>query len=292
MKIVRLEYSYICQMRCEHCSIRDLQGKSDRRTLAIEDVKYIADQADALGWGQFVISGGEPLLFGEFDDIVKAIDPQRFWITTDTNGWLMDAERARHLKQIGVDKVQLSIDSLDADTHDQFRHKQGAWERAVDSIWAIKDAGLRLLIQTVVDKQRVHSQELLDFIEFFNEMRVPVYISYAKPIGGYKGRYDTMIDIADMDYIEGLTKKYSVFTHLTPSYGWPGGCIASKRMINVTRFGDVNPCPFMQELNMGNIFDEPLKDIVDRAMSRFERPIPYCLMAMDKEFVDGLHTDP
>jgi len=49
----------------------------------------------------------------DFDEIVKAIDPQRFYITTDTNGWYLDWKRAKHLKGIGMDKVQISIDSFD-----------------------------------------------------------------------------------------------------------------------------------------------------------------------------------
>lgn len=292
MRIIRLEWSYMCNMRCEHCSIRELQGKSTRRAMTIEDAKNLADQAHELGFGQFVITGGEPTLFGDFGELVSAIGPQRFWITADTNGWLMDETRARHWKQIGVDKVQLSVDSLDADTHDEFRHKAGAWEHAVDSIWAIKDAGLRLIVQTVVDKKRAMSDELIEFIQFFNEMRVPVYISYAKPAGAWAGRDDVMIGMDEFAYIEGLAQRFSVFTHLTPSYNWPGGCIAAKRMLNVTRYGDVNPCPFMQELSIGNLFNEPLMDIEARAMKRFDGHIPVCLMAMDKEFIDGLHKQP
>lgn len=292
MRIVRVEWSYICNMRCEHCIIRDLQGYSTRRTLTLDDLRSLADQAHDLGFGQFVITGGEPTMFGDFDDIVEAIGPGRFWITADTNGWLMDEKMARHWKQIGVDKVQLSIDSMDADAHDEFRHKAGAWERAVDSIWAIKDAGLKLIIQTVVDKKRAMSDELIEFIQFFNEMRVPVCILYAKPAGGWKGRDDIMLGMDEFAYIEGLSKRFNVFTHLTPGYEWAGGCIAVKRMINITRFGDLNPCPAMQELSIGNIFDEPLKDIEARALARFSGHIPVCLMAMDKEFIDGLQQQP
>jgi len=127
MRIVRIEPSYACNFHCRHCSIRELQKKRIGRTITIEDIKHIADQADELGFAQFVISGGEPLIYPNFDEIVKAIDPQKFYITTDTNGWYLDWKRTKHLKSIGVDKVQVSIDSLDREIHDKFRGREGSW---------------------------------------------------------------------------------------------------------------------------------------------------------------------
>ena len=287
MRIVRIEPYYTCNMHCLHCCIREFQVPQERRAMTIEDIRNIAEQAHELGFSQFVISGGEPLMYPDFDDIVKAIDPAKFWITTDTNGWFMDAERAKHLKSIGVDKVQLSIDSTEYGKHDQFRQKPGAYKRAMEAIGHIRNAGLKLIIQTVVDKRRAHHAELIDFLQTFKKMDVPVYIGYAKPVGAWKGHYEVMLDQNDIDFVEGLAKEYSAFTHLTPNYGWPGGCIAMKRMINVTKYGDVNPCPVMQEFSIGNIFKEPLVDIIARGDKQFAGHIPTCIMATDRDFVDG-----
>jgi MoaA/NifB/PqqE/SkfB family radical SAM enzyme len=287
MRIVRVEYSYLCNMRCEHCIIRDMPKFG--RSLKIEDIKYIADQADELGFAQFVITGGEPLLFEEFDRIVDAIGRERFYITTDTNGWYCDRQMAKHLKEIGVDKVQVSIDSLKPEEHDNFRQKRGAWSRAVNAVEYCKDTGLNTIVQTVVDKKRVYSNELMMFIEFWNGLDVPVCILYAKPVGAWKGRYDLIIGKKELEIISEIEKTHRVFSHLTPAYDWKGGCIAVKRMINITKYGEVNPCPVMQEYSLGNIFDEPLADIVKRGMKKFRKHIPYCVMAMDKDFVNALY---
>lgn len=281
MRIIRIEPSYICNMACQHCSIRDLQKRRGGRAMTVKDIQYIADQADALGFAQFVISGGEPLLYPNFDEIVAAIDPKRFWITTDSNGWLLDKEKAKHLKEIGVDKVQISIDSTFAKDHDKFRNKPGAWERAMKAVFACKKVGLRVIIQTAVGKERIYSDE---FKLFIGLNTTPIYVSYMKPVGAWK-EHETL-DQSDIDYVESLTKVHNVFTHLTPSYDYPGGCIAMKRMINITKWGEVNPCPFMQELVIGNIFDEPLKDIVDRGMKYFDCKIDICLMATEKDFIN------
>lgn len=288
MRIVRLEYDYACNFRCSHCDIRDYQGHSDKRAFTVPDVAELAEQADKLGFGQFVISGGEPLVYKDFDAIVAAIDPQRFYITTDSNGWLLDKAKAQHLKDIGMDKVQISIDSLIAEEHDKFRHKPHSHFRAVDAVRHCRDVGLNTIIQTVVDKQRARSDELEQFIKTFSTFDIPVYVGYAKLVGAWAGRYDLMLSQDDIDHVEAILKKYNAFSHLTPAYNYPGGCIAMKRMINVMKWGNVNPCPVMHEYTLGNFFDEPLADIVKRGEMAFCKHIPTCLMAADVEFIEQL----
>ena len=83
-----------------------------------------------------------------------------------------------------------------------------------------------------------------------------------------------------------LEKKYNVFTHLTPSYGMDLGCIAVKRMISITKYGDVMPCPYMHT-SLGNFFEESLQEIVNRGMKikYFGEKVNTCLMAEDREFI-------
>lgn len=288
MRIVRIEPSYICNMHCLHCCIRDLQTPQTRSQMTIADIRNIAKQADALGFAQFVISGGEPLMYPDFDDIVSAIGQQRFYITTDSNGWFLDHDRAKHLKDIGVDKVQLSIDNNVSGKHDQFRQKVGAWRRAMEAIDHCKDAGLNLIVQTVVDKQRVHTAELESFLDTFSKMGVHVVLMYAKLVGAWKGHKEVMLDQSDIDHIESLTHLFNASTHLTASYEYPGGCIAMKRMINITKYGDVNPCPVMHEYSIGNVFNEPLADIVRRGDKQFSGHIPTCIMAVDGDTLKRL----
>jgi MoaA/NifB/PqqE/SkfB family radical SAM enzyme len=155
--------------------------------------------------------------------------------------------------------------------------------RAID---AAKNAGLNIIIQTVVWKERVRSQELIDFLEFGKEKDVGIYISYAKPVGAWEGKFDVLVNKDDMDYVRELEKKYNVFTHLTPSYSLNLGCIAVKRMISLTQYGDVMPCPYIH-ISLGNFFKEPLKDIIERGMKIkwFAKHTDICLSAVDRKFI-------
>ncbi len=286
--ILQFQYDYTCNFRCEHCCITKLRRKKGERCFTIPDVRELSRQADQMGLAHIVITGGEPLVFPDFDEIVKAIDPEKFYITSDTNGWFLDAERAKHLKSIGLDKIQLSLDSLSAAEHDEFRHKKGSHERAVRAIDASLDAGLNIILATVVTRQRVRSEEFIEFLEFAKKKGVAVFVTYAKPVGDWEGNFDVLVTKADMDYMRELEKKYNVFTHLTPSYGIEMGCIAVKRMVSITKYGDVMPCPYIHT-SLGNFFKEPLKDIIERGLDIkfFGKYFDSCLIAEDRTFINN-----
>jgi MoaA/NifB/PqqE/SkfB family radical SAM enzyme len=290
--IIQFQYNYTCNFTCIHCSVKRFQGRNERRSFTIDDVKSLSRQADEMGLARFVITGGEPLVFKDFDALVEAIDPQRFYINVDTNGWFLDEKRAKHLKMIGVDRIQLSIDSLDAEEHDHFRKAKGSHARAMKALGVALDAGLAIFIQTVVTKQRLHSDEFLEFVQYFNKKDVGVFVTYAKPVGAWEGNFDVLVDKDDMNYMRELEKQHNVYTHLTPAYGLDMGCIAVKGMVSVTQYGDVLPCPYIHT-SIGNVFAESFKDIIQRGLDikYFGEHVDTCLIAEDRDFIHKYIVD-
>jgi len=285
--IIQFQYNYTCNFRCQHCSVRRFQGRKDGRQFTMADVRELSRQADELGLARITITGGEPLVFKDFDALVEALDPQKFYINCDTNGWLLDEKRAKHLKSIGVDRIQLSLDSFDASEHDSFRGVKGAYERAMKAVDITLDAGLAIFIQTLVTKQRLYSNEFIQFVEYFNKQGIGVFVTYAKPVGAWEGNFDVLVDKDDMNYMRELEKRHNVFTHLTPAYGLNMGCISVKGMISVTQYGDVLPCPYIHT-SIGNVFEEPLKDIIQRGLNikYFGEHVETCLIAEDRDFIE------
>jgi MoaA/NifB/PqqE/SkfB family radical SAM enzyme len=279
--IIQFQYDYRCNLVCEHCCVEKLRKAKRDRCFEISDVRELSRQADALGLGQIVLTGGEPLFFTDFDQVIEAIDPSKFFVTIDTNGYLLDLKMAKHLRNIGVDKVQLSLDSILPDDHDLFRGKCGVFEKAVQALDACQDVGLYVIIATVVTKERVRSIEFIKFLSWARERQVGVFCTFAKPVGAWEGRRDKMVSKEDIDYVHSLKDEYheiNVFTHLTPSHGLDLGCIAVKRMVSITKWGDVMPCPYDHRV-LGNFFEEPLKVILERSMKKFACRIDTCYMA-------------
>lgn len=292
LPIIQNQYKYICNFKCSHCSIDTIKNQNcnkNKRELTPKDIENISKQAHELGLARWEINGGEPFTFKEYDQIVEAINPNLFYINSVTNGWHLDLKRAKHLKKIGVDRIQVGIDSLNEDEHDIFRHCSGAHKRALQAIDNCLEVGLDVFTTTVVTKQRLYSDEFKNFIEHFNNKGVSVFMSYAKPVGAWENRFDLMINEDDLKYVESLEKQYSLFSHLTASYGCQGGCLAFKGLFAINPFGDVMPCQYLF-ISLGNIFEESLKDILERGKKLKPFKTNICPIAMDKNFIEKYIT--
>jgi MoaA/NifB/PqqE/SkfB family radical SAM enzyme len=298
--IIRLEKSYLCNFQCTHCSAeyymdrhmdRVLKVKDDREKIDLDDIRELSRQADELGLARFVITGGEPLVMKDLDDVVAAIDPEKHYVICDTNGWFLDDKKAQHLKSIGVEKIQLSLDSIVEEEHDAFRNKPGSYKRVMRAVDAAIDAGLNLLLSTVLIKGQPKTKKFLDLCKFATDKGIGLYVSYAKPTGSCTDHPEFVIDKEDADILRQLEKEYNVFTHMTPSYGSHKGCITVKGIITVTSTAEITPCPYI-DFSIGNLKQNSLKEILDRGMKNpwLGPHRPDCLIGEDPKFIK-IHTE-
>ena len=296
ISIIQFQYDYLCNFDCEHCCIdkfyvpRSWEEASGRRKFELEDVRKLSQEADEMGLANIVITGGEPLILKEFDELVEAIDPSKFFIACDSNGWFLDKERAAHLKSIGVDKMQISLDGYDAESHDTFRRAPGSWERVMKAIDACREVDMHVILSTVIWKDRIYTDEWKNFLDWAKKKEIATYVVFAKPVGAFEGTYDQMMTEKENKILEEFEKDYDIFTHMSPSYGRDIGCIAVKRMFSMSRYGDVMPCPY-QHVALGNFFEEPLKQILDRALNIKwfdpKKNMP-CICGVDKGFIENV----
>jgi MoaA/NifB/PqqE/SkfB family radical SAM enzyme len=298
--IIRLEKSYLCNFQCTHCSAeyymdrhldKVLHVKDEREKIDMEDIRKLSNDADELGLARFVITGGEPLVMRDLDEVVAAIDPEKHYVIVDTNGWFLDEKKAAHLKSIGVEKIQLSLDSFIEEEHDDFRNKPGSYKRVMRAIDVTINAGLNLLLSTVLIKGQVKTKAFIDLCKFATDKGVGLYVSYAKPTGSCTDHPEFVIEKEDADVLRQLEKTYSVFTHMTPSYGSHKGCITVKGIITVTSTGEITPCPYI-DFSIGNLKDNSLQEILQRGMNNpwLGPHRPDCLIGEDPKFIK-IHTE-
>jgi MoaA/NifB/PqqE/SkfB family radical SAM enzyme len=284
--LISICYDYVCNMNCAHCSNSSFEVKD--RHLTVADVKEIAKQAHELGLFQIELSGGEPLFFKELDDIIKAIDPSKFHINITTNGYLLDKKKAEHLQSIGVDKIKISVDCTEAELHTTKNGKNNAKSNALRALQIAKETGLEPIIQTVATRQNTQSKEMLDLAKYAKENEYTVDVVLAKPVGSWAGNYDILVNKDDIDYLRELNKEYPLRREVYPSYGIHKGCGTVKSFICITKYGDVLPCTFIP-ISIGNIFEEKLKDILDRGLriKWFKNITDVCPAGQNRYFIDN-----
>lgn len=284
--VIQFQYDYRCNMLCVHCSISVFRKEQGRRSMTPESTKDLFDQADAYGLAQVDLTGGEPLLFPDLEEMIRAIGPDRFYLMVDSNGWLMTPDKAKYLKSLGVDKVQIGLDNMDAAEHDAFRKAPGSHERALRALDAVREAGLVLQVSTVITPARVRSQEFDEFLAFCGEKGATVNSIWAKPVGEYALREDLIVSPEDERIRMELCGKHFCLTppHPTKHFGLDMGCIAAKKIVTITKFGDVMPCIWIY-YSLGNVFEEPLRAILARGMRHFRKYHGVCRTSQDRRFI-------
>lgn len=283
--VIEIAYRYDCNLRCKHCFASRFAQKS--RKLSIQDVKNLSHQANELGVYQFILQGGEPIFWADFDDVVNAINPKDFYIGLVTNATLLNREKIIHLRNIGIDKIVMSLDSFDMSQYEENRNCQGLFNHTINMLIQAKEVGLRVVINTLVTKQNVRSAQLLELIEFAKKYDIIVYVNFAAPIGNWEGRYDLLLDQDDANYIYDLNQKHLVIKRdIYPYKGIKIGCSALRSVVYITQYGDVLPCPFIH-ISAGNIFEEPLSQIIENGLrvKWFKDHQPVCLACEDINFI-------
>jgi len=288
--IIDIAYSYACNLNCHHCTAKGF--KEQPRKLTPAALLRISEEAHALGYCQFCISGGEPLIFKDLDEVIKALQPNKFHLAMSTNGHFMTKEKAKHLKELGLDKVKISLDDFDETRHDENRNCNGAYKKAINAMFNAKEAGLSVVIQTVVTHQNAQSDRLLNMARFATDNGFTVDVLIARATGAWEGKHEVLITENDAEFIRKAHQQFPVLHRDTfPSYGMEKGCGCIHSTLHITQYGDVTPCVYIH-IALGNIFEERLGDIVKRGqcIKCFNRHNKLCLSGEDRGFITKYMT--
>lgn len=289
--IVDVAYSYACDLSCDHCTA--WRGRwirpTKQRKLTPADIRNFSDEAHELGLAQFCLSGGEPTIVKELDEVILAMQPDKFHLTMSTHGHFLTKEKCKHLKSLGLDKVKISLDDFDPKYHDANRHLPGAYQKAVNAMFNAKEAGLTVVIQTVITHQNCQTPRIREMAKFARKNGFTVDILVARPTGAWEGNYDSLITPEDADFLWQAHLEYpELHRDVWPAYGLNKGSGAVHSTLHLTQYGDIMPCVYIH-ISIGNIFQESLADTIKRGQSikKFANPSPICLTGEDRGFIEG-----
>jgi len=229
----------------------------------------IQDTQD-LGVSVINFVGGEPLMRDDLPEIIKSVDKDFSTTILFTNGWNL-LERAKELKQAGLDSVYISIDAAIASKHDQFRQKPGLFDKAIAGIRKAKQLGFSCGISTTMTPESFADGELDRIIELGKSIGIhEILVFDALPSGRYKERLDLVDNYNWVEEMINSAKKYNqnpnypgvVFFAYFSSYK-SVGCSCGTSYFYVSPYGDIMSCDF-NHAKFGNILEQPLWKIWDR----------------------------
>ena len=153
--VVTWEVTRACQLHCRHCRARAIPRR-DAGELTLEEMRPILDDMRSTFTHPpiLVFTGGDPLERPDLDDMIQEARLRGLIVAIAPSVTpKLDQEAIRRWKQLGVHSVSLSLDGVDAETHDTYRGVRGTYSRTIDLAHTIVEEGLALQINTAVSQQ-------------------------------------------------------------------------------------------------------------------------------------------
>ncbi len=282
-----------CNLKCKHCYSNSVdQAAPDE--LSTEEAFRLVDDLSHWGIGLLILNGGEPLCREDMLDVVKYASSKGIRTTLGSNGTLIDEEMAKKMLDAGVMAVAISVDGVDAVTHDSFRGVGGAFKQTLNGIEAC-NAGLPFQLNMVIRRDNISQLEdmlrlALDLGANAAEVFDLVAAGRAKHecqelVLSLDERKQAMEQLAEAqrDYpivirVPGcpmypivLQEKQIKPKHFpvemlrrVPYYG--RGCAAGMPMgyVMIQSNGEVNPCMLLQ-IDLGNIREQSIVSIWEKS---------------------------
>ena len=185
---LRISLTDLCNLRCTYCMPPEGVKKCEHRAiLSLEEIEEIAREAAALGVRKIRLTGGEPLVRRGMTALCRKLRaiPELEELTVTTNGILLPG-LAAELKAAGVDRVNISLDTLDPEKYRRIT-RTGSLEDALAGIQAAKEAGLTPLKLNCVLIGGFNDDEIPALASLTQEESVEVRFIELMPIGDTAG---------------------------------------------------------------------------------------------------------
>ena len=300
---IRIAVNGACNLSCFFChsegeyTIFKCSKKETTRELTPNEISQVVRVAAEFGVKEVKITGGEPLLRKDINEIISAINsiPGIKDISMVTNGLLLE-KKAYGLKKSGLRRANVSLHSLKSEVYSTITgyRKMDGPERVIRGIKAAKKAGLNPVKINFVVLKGLNEDEIDDMIELSARLKVPIqFIEYHEPKGFssqiFRGYYYPLRNL-EKELESKAVRIYQRRMHARKRYYLPNGAevevirpmfnpefCANCTRIRVTHEGEFKPC-LMREDNHVNFLKafesensiEELKKLFLEAVNRRE----------------------
>ena len=284
LSLLAINLTQRCNLACEHCYLDASTLKDGAEgELSTQEVCHLLDDIAALDNGTMVVlTGGEPLVRRDLEEIIKHGAQKDLAMVLGTNGALLTKERVKSLQTAGLMGAGISVDSLSPEFHDKFRGQFGSWQKTMNGIENCRQAGLSFQIHFSIMDDNAH--ELNDMIEFsrasgarvlnifflvctgrgesFSDISPLRYEQTLKDIIQAQEKVDDLIIRARCaPHFKRVAYQLNPESKLNQISGREGeGCIAGIHYARITHDGNVTACPYIED-SVGSIRQQSFTSI-------------------------------
>ena len=173
LRDLRISVTDRCNFRCPYCMPAEIYGERYHflpkdTVLTFEEISRLARLFVGLGVRKLRLTGGEPLLRQDVEQLVSMLSSIEGLedLSMTTNGSLL-AQKAQALKDAGLQRITVSMDSLDDDVFRQMSGRNFLPHHALEGIRAAEEAGLSPIKINCVVQKGVNDHTIVDLARHF-----------------------------------------------------------------------------------------------------------------------------
>ncbi len=296
---MRISITDRCNLRCRYCMPNGATMTEMSELLTYEEIIEVCKVAVSIGITRFKITGGEPLVRRDCDNLIAMINdiPGVEDVTLTTNGILLK-QYAKKLKESGLKAVNVSLDTLDQDIYAKITGFDALWQ-VLEGIDAAVKAGLCVKINAVLTEDNSDYEALIQYAEKtgitvrFIEM---MPIGYGKKQQGLSNKQimnHMIAEYGELEYIEERQGNGPSVYYRIPGHKGHIGFISAIHgkfcstcnRIRMTALGEIKSClcydstiSIKEALRAGDL--QMVKALMIEAVSK--KPLEHCFESMSQ----------
>ena len=183
-KNLRVSVTDRCNIRCFYCMPEVVKFLPRKDVLSFEEIVRLARVFASVGIERIRLTGGEPLARRGLSDLVgmlKEINGIKE-IAATTNGLLL-ADQAADLRKAGLDRLNVSLDTLDADKFQQITRRNGL-DKVIAGIEAAQDAGFEYIRINAVAIKGLTESDIIPLAKFARQRGLELRFIEFMPLDG------------------------------------------------------------------------------------------------------------
>jgi len=183
IEYVRLSVTDQCDLRCFYCMPKGFDDYQEHEDwLTFDEIERVMRAFSELGTKRVRITGGEPLIRKDLPELINRLNllPGIEDLSLSTNATRL-AKQADALKNAGVTRINVSLDTLQADKFKQITC--GKLDKVINGLMAAKKAGLAPIKINMVAMKGINDDEIEDMVEFCIENDFTLRFIETMPMG-------------------------------------------------------------------------------------------------------------
>tara|TARA_B100000029_G_scaffold189996_2_gene187879 strand:+ start:55036 stop:56040 length:1005 start_codon:yes stop_codon:yes gene_type:complete len=215
IKDLRISVIDRCNFRCPYCMPKEIYGEryqflKNDQLLSFDEIITISEIFSKFGVEKLRITGGEPLLRKDLSLLIKELKSIKGIkeIALTTNGFFLK-KYALDLKQSGVDRLTVSLDSLNVETYKKLNGQNLDIEKTLEGIEFSQSIGFENIKINCVVMKGVNERQIIDLVNFGRENNLIIRFIEYMDVGTINGWKSDDVVYAE-DILRIIEKKYEL----------------------------------------------------------------------------------